>query len=53
MLYRTNSKYQSITTKKTKEIKIQAYKEDEKISNESLARPFKQIEEQVKDLNKR
>ena len=29
------------------------YKEDEKISNESLARPFKQIEEQVKDLNKR
>lgn len=53
MLYRTNSKYQSITTKQSKDIKIEPYKQTQEITDESLARPFKQIEQKIKDINKR
>ena len=57
MLYSTNSRFPTATTlKPTKDevkdiVKIQPYKTNDEITNETLAKPFKQIENALNNLH--
>jgi sialic acid synthase SpsE len=57
MLYSTNSRFPTATTlKPTKDevndiVKIQPYKTNDLITNETLAYPFKQVENALKNLH--
>jgi hypothetical protein len=53
MIFRTTLKSPTITSKDIAIKQIQPYKEDTKITNKNLEKPFKQIEENLKEINKR
>lgn len=56
MLYRTTDRFPTATTEKptlkeVESLKIEPYKTDTVITNESLAKPFKQVEDALKQLH--